>query len=180
MRQPEWNERATAATNARRELPRLMSAYFRDVRGALAAKPSPARLHKIRLASKKIRYTLELFAPCYGAAFEERMKALKDVQTSLGGVNDAVAARALLKEIMPAGPQRKNLAAYLKKRAAEKAEEFRVHWGEKFDAPGEERRWLAFLRKPHQARGLRKTSKSLNATRSGAATESTTGSAESQ
>lgn len=162
MRQPEWNERANAAVNAGRQLPRLTAAYFRDVRDILAAKPSPAHLHKIRLASKKIRYTLELFAQCYGPEFEHRMKALKDVQTSLGDVNDAVAAHGLLKEILPAGPQRKNLRAYLKKRAAEKAEEFRVHWTEKFDAPGEEERWVSFLRKPKGSRrAKKKTSKAM-------------------
>ncbi len=159
MRQPEWNERATAAANAQRELPRLMAGYFRDVRDVLAAKPSPARLHKIRLASKKIRYTLELFEPCYGPEFDDRMTALKDVQTSLGDVNDAVSARALLKEVAPAGPQRKTLRAYLKKRAAEKAEEFRVHWTGKFDAPGEEQKWLTFLRDVRVA-PARKSSKS--------------------
>lgn len=150
MSRPEWNSRASAQVNARRVLPRLMAEYFRDVRDALSAKPSPAQLHKIRLASKKIRYTLELFEPCYGKAFSERMTALKDVQTSLGDVNDAVAAQALLKEAMPAGPQRKTLRAYLKTRAAEKAEEFRVHWMEKFDAPGEEQKWMAFLKKQNR------------------------------
>lgn len=159
MRQPEWNPEANVAANARRELPRLMSQYFQEVREALADEPSPAHLHEIRLASKKIRYTLELFEPCYGPEFAQRMVALKDVQTSLGDVNDAVAAQALLKDVMPASPQRKTLRAYMKKRAAEKAEEFRVHWTQKFDAEGEEQRWLAFLRKPRQARRAGKTAK---------------------
>ena len=77
--------------NARRQLPRTMSEYFAGVRAALAEKHSPAALHRVRLASKKVRYTLELFRQCYGAApFDARLKALKDVQTSLGDVNDAV------------------------------------------------------------------------------------------
>ncbi len=141
-----WDERKSAAVNARRQLPRMMSEYFAEVREALADKRSPAALHQVRLASKKVRYTLELFRPCYGAAgFDARLKALKDVQTSLGDVNDAVATWRLLAKVMPHSPRRQALREYLKKRAAEKAEEFRAHWTEKFDAAGQERWWTDFL-----------------------------------
>lgn len=140
-----WNERSTAGANARRVLPQIMAEYFAEVRKALKAKPSPANLHKVRLASKKVRYTLELFKPCYGEEFEEHMKALKDVQTTLGDVNDAVTAEQLIRDAMPQSPRRKALRSNLKKRAEEKAEEFRVHWMEQFDADGNEKRWLSFL-----------------------------------
>jgi CHAD domain-containing protein len=150
MNRIEWNERSTAGANAKRELPRMLSDYFVQVREALQAKTSPARLHEIRLASKKVRYTLELFRPCYGAGFDERLAALKDVQTALGDVNDAVAAARLIGDIMPRSPRRKALRAYLKKRAAEKAEQFRLHWTETFDAEGQERLWLEFLRTPRR------------------------------
>ena len=142
----EWNERSSAEVNARRELPRMISEYFAEVRDALGDKHSPASLHRIRLASKKVRYTLELFRPCYGAAaFDARLKALKDVQTSLGDVNDAVAASQLIGELMPHSPGRHALRAFLKQRAKEKAEEFRAHWTGEFDAPGQERWWTGFL-----------------------------------
>jgi CHAD domain-containing protein len=150
MNAMEWSERSGPGANAKRELPRMMSDYFVQVRDAIAAKTSPADLHKIRLASKKVRYTLELFRPCYGPGFNERLAALKGVQTSLGDVNDAVAAADLIRDAMPRSAQRKTLRAYLKKRAAEKAEEFRVHWMETFDAEGQERWWLEFLRKPRR------------------------------
>jgi CHAD domain-containing protein len=148
MKRPrtEWNERSSAEVNAHRQLPRMMSEYFAEVRDALADKHSPASLHRIRLASKKVRYTLELFRPCYGAAaFDARLKALKDVQTSLGDVNDAVAASRLVRELMPNSPSRHALRAFLKRRAAEKAEEFQAHWTGEFDAPGQERWWTEFL-----------------------------------
>ena len=151
MSRIDWNDRQSAATNAARELPRMMTAYFAEVREALEAKTSPAELHKIRLASKKVRYTLELFGPCYGAEFDQRLTALKDVQTSLGDINDAVSAGRLVDGALPQSEERKTLRAYLKKRAKEKAEEFRVHWTQTFDAAGEERRWIEFLKKP---RGL--------------------------
>lgn len=150
MKAVAWSERSGPGANAKRELPRMMSDYFVQVREAVRAKTSPADLHKIRLASKKVRYTLELFRPCYGPGLEERLAALKDVQTSLGDVNDAVAAAELIRDAMPRSARRKALRAYLKKRAAEKAEEFRVHWMETFDAEGQERWWLEFLRKPRR------------------------------
>ena len=144
--QIKWKERLSVEQNARRELPRLMSGYFAEVRDALKKKHSPARLHRVRLASKKVRYTLELFRPCYaGMEFDARLQALKDVQTSLGAVNDAVATWRLLAELMPPSPRRRALHEFLKKRAANKAEEFRAHWTERFDAPGRERWWTEFL-----------------------------------
>jgi len=146
VRRLAWNERSDARANARRVLPEMMAGYFASVRKALKAKPSPANLHRIRLASKKVRYTLELFQSCYGPKFDERMKALKGVQTALGDVNDAVTAEQLIVDLMPQSPRRKALRGYLKKRAAEKAEEFRVHWMEQFDAAGQEKLWLEFLR----------------------------------
>jgi CHAD domain-containing protein len=146
-----WDESESAAVNARRRLPRMMSEYFAEVREALAGKHSPAALHPIRLASKKVRYTLELFRECYGAAgFDARLRALKDVQTSLGEVNDAVATWRLLASLMPHSPRRQALREFLKRRAAEKAEEFRAHWTEKFDAAGQERWWTDFLGGRHE------------------------------
>lgn len=150
MSRVRWNQRDAAPANAARVLPRLMSEYFSDVRAALRAKPSPAHMHAIRLASKKIRYTLELFEGCYGAEFGARMKALKDVQTALGDVNDAVAAAKLIRRAMPKSIRRKTLLSFLETRAAEKAEEFHVHWNEKFDAPGEEDGWTALLKSPRR------------------------------
>jgi CHAD domain-containing protein len=142
----QWDERTSAAVNAQWRLPRMMSEYFADVRAALADEHSPAALHRVRLASKKLRYTLELFRQCYGAAgFDARLKSLKDLQTSLGDVNDAVTTWRLLAKVMPHSPRRQALREYLKKRAAENAEEFRAHWTEKFDADGQERWWTDFL-----------------------------------
>jgi CHAD domain-containing protein len=148
-----WDEGESAAVNARRQLPRMMSEYFGEVREALGDKHSPAALHQVRLASKKVRYTLELFRQCYGAAgFDARLKALKDVQTSLGDVNDAVTTWRLVSKVMAHSPRRHALREYLKKRAAEKAGEFRAHWTERFDADGQERWWTDFLGGRHEAK----------------------------
>ena len=52
-------------------------------------------LHRFRLATKHLRYTMELFAPVYGRAVAARLDVLKRVQTHLGKVNDCDTARSL-------------------------------------------------------------------------------------
>lgn len=105
----------------------------------------------MRLASKRFRYTLELFRPCYGPGMEDRLDALKKLQDALGDLNDAVASMDLL-----GGRTGKKVEKFLSARAEEKAQEFRVHWTESFDAPKQEGVWLKFLRKPHAPAGNRK------------------------
>ena len=138
----KWNERAGAAANARRELPPMVSAYFSRVREFLAEDPAPRNLHRLRLASKRLRYTLELFRPCYPAALEERLAALKVLQDCLGEVNDAVASRRLLRGALKHQPR---VRKFLEDRAADQAAEFARLWKETFDAEGREEWWTRFL-----------------------------------
>jgi len=133
-----WDERADVAANARRELPRLAADYFARARKLLAEDPPPAKLHALRLDTKRLRYTLELFRPCYGPGLEARLQGLRQVQQLLGEVNDSVAAAALL----PKGARGRR---FLENRAEAKAQEFRKHWAEAMDAPGQEERWTAYL-----------------------------------
>lgn len=142
----KWNQRAGVAANARRQLPPMVSAYFSRAREFLAEDPSPRQLHGLRLASKRLRYTLELFRPCYPAGgLEERLEALKKLQDWLGEVNDAVASGKLLRGPLKRQPK---LRKFLQERAAEKAAEFARHWKETFDAPGHEAWWTDFLTCP--------------------------------
>jgi CHAD domain-containing protein len=143
-RKIKWDEHATAAANARSVLPRLAAAYFQEVRDFLSSDREAAEFHRMRLASKRFRYTLELFRPCYGPGLEERLDALKNLQDALGDLNDAVATMDLL-----SGRTGEKVEKFLSARAEEKAQEFRVHWTESFDAPKQEQWWLGFLRKSH-------------------------------
>jgi CHAD domain-containing protein len=112
--QARWDDRAGAAANARRELPRLAASYFARVRELLAEEPSPSKLHRLRLATKRLRYTLELFRPCYGPGLETRLAALRRVQQLLGEVNDSGAAgRLLSKSMSAASPQRARILRFL-------------------------------------------------------------------
>jgi CHAD domain-containing protein len=141
-RKIKWNEKAGLLPNARRELPRLIAAYFSQVREVLEKDGSPPKLHKVRLASKRLRYTLELFRPCYPAGLEERLDTLRKLQDSLGEVNDAVASARLLREWLKLHPK---VRKFLDDRAGKQAKEFARYWKETFDAPGREAWWTDFL-----------------------------------
>jgi CHAD domain-containing protein len=156
LHQPTWDERTGAAANAHRELPLLAASFFAQVRALLAENPSPAKLHRLRLLTKRLRYTLELFRPCYGPAIETRLAALRRIQQSLGEVNDSAAAGRLLSQAMSAAsPQRARILRYLEERAALKAQEFRKDWAEVFDAPGQERWWTTYLARHARTPGRR-------------------------
>lgn len=51
----------------------------------------PARvneLHRMRIAAKRLRYTLELFEPVVGKSLSEAIEAMKEVQELLGSIHD--------------------------------------------------------------------------------------------
>jgi len=143
--QIRWDEQQPVARNARRELPGLVTGYFERGRALLAKDPSPAKLHRLRLATKRLRYTLELFRAIYGPGLETRLEELRQVQQLLGDINDSEAARRLLAKVMKGSPQENVVAEYLRTRAGAKAQEFRKHWADVFDAPGRERWWTLYL-----------------------------------
>src|SRR5207253_5349251 len=118
----EWSPQAGAAANARRELPRLVEEYFARVRELLAnTDPAPPELHQARLDCKRLRYTLELFRPCYGRALEQRLDALRKLQQLLGEVNDTAAAGKLLrKALKPKSAASARGQRFLEARAAER------------------------------------------------------------
>ena len=156
LHQARWDERAGAAVNARRELPHLAASYFVQVRALLANDPAPTKLHRVRLLTKRLRYTLELFRSCYGPGLETRLTALHRIQQSLGEVNDSTAAgRLLSKSMSTTSPQRTRVLHFLEERAAVKAQEFRKDWAEVFDAPGQESWWTTYLARHARTPGRR-------------------------
>jgi CHAD domain-containing protein len=149
----EWDEKADPVENARTFLPKLVEDYFGLGRELLAANVSPPELHALRLASKKLRYTLELFRPCYGPGLAARIDALKSLQQMLGEINDTVAAERTVGEVLVAKtPESRRAIQFLRKRGREKAEEFRNHWTTVFDATGQERWWTEYLARQARAR----------------------------
>jgi len=72
-----------------------------------------AELHQMRIAAKRLRYTMELFAPFYGPGFAAAIDRVKNVQEQLGRIHDAdVLVPELLGQLM----QRLRLPRKKKKR----------------------------------------------------------------
>ena len=89
---------------------RQIAAYARKARKLALrhAELSPEERHKMRIAFKKLRYSLEFFAPVLP---QRRLKpylaALAQLQDELGLINDHVTAETLISEALdghPAGP----------------------------------------------------------------------------
>lgn len=45
-------------------------------------------LHEMRIAAKRLRYTLEIFAPLYGKRLDKPLKIIKEIQERLGSMHD--------------------------------------------------------------------------------------------
>ncbi len=58
------------------------------------------RLHQVRISGKKLRYTMEIFASCFDAAFRDKIyPAVEEMQEILGRANDSFVAIRRLQEI---------------------------------------------------------------------------------
>jgi CHAD domain-containing protein len=147
-----WNPRWGATRNARRQLPPMVHAYFAQVRELLAAHQPPAELHAVRLATKRLRYTLELFRPCYGRGLAIRLATLQRLQKVLGEINDCAAAERLIEGLIPASAARRRVQSFLRRRASAKAVALRKEWRDTFDAPGREHWWIQYLARSPRVR----------------------------
>jgi len=47
-----------------------------------------AELHRMRIAAKHLRYTLEIFEPLYGKGLRKPLKVVKEIQEQLGEIHD--------------------------------------------------------------------------------------------
>src|SRR5438105_2483389 len=127
----KWDDAGSAGENARAQLPAVAGAYFQAGRKLLAGSPAAADLHGFRLKTKRLRYTLELFRPCYNSTFDQRLDALRDIQTLLGDINDCTAAQRIAASALPAKSQ--NLVKFerfLQARCNRLTAAFRKHWKE--------------------------------------------------
>jgi len=142
----DWDETASAAVNARAQLPALAQSYFDHGRKLLELSSAPSAMHHFRLETKAFRYTLELFRPCYGPAMERYLSGLREIQDSLGALNDCVATRDLIAEKLPKqDPDCQTIEAFLAGHGKREAAKFSRHWRTTFDSPGQEQRWLRYL-----------------------------------
>lgn len=113
-----WQSARSPTENARAVLPALAQQYLQAARKRAAGRLSPKALHKFRLQTKRFRYTLELFGPCYGPGLEHRLEALSRLQQDLGEINDCAAAERLLLDGKIPAAWRAQIEKFLKKRMA--------------------------------------------------------------
>ena len=145
----EWDDKSSPTDNARKHLPELAKQYFAQARKLLAKHPAPDELHALRLATKRFRYTLELFRGHYGPTMKTRLAALQRLQTMLGEINDAGAAQRMLDQLAARKtPQSAAIRLFLRTRGEDKSRDFQKHWKDVFDAPGQERQWISYLSRP--------------------------------
>jgi len=140
----------TTAVNARVVLPKMAEKYFHAGREAADGKRSPKELHRFRIATKRFRYTLELFRPVYGATLDRRMKTLHELQHTLGKLSDYRSMQELVK-----GDD--ELETKLKHATKKHLKEFHEQW-KAFDGDGQLRSWKAYL----SGGNTRKTRKTRN------------------
>lgn len=136
---PTWNTSKSTSENASLNLPKVAQAYFEEGRKLFGETPDAPVLHRFRLQTKRFRYTLELFRPCYGPGLERRLALLRALQDHLGEINDCAATAELL------GPSQTRIAAFLERRQAAKMRALREYWQGTFDADGQERWWVDYL-----------------------------------
>ena len=132
---------ASIDTMAQQTLRRMTKDFFQRGDEAADSKASAADLHKFRIAAKKFRYSLELFASLYGSSLDGELGRMKTAQTMLGAVNDCEAVAALISQLGGSG----TLVARVKKRQRKKTEEFREYWGAEFHGSEQLRAWRDLL-----------------------------------
>jgi CHAD domain-containing protein len=141
-----WDESASASSNAGVRLPAMLQSYFDQGRKLMGRSPSAAAMHPFRLETKALRYTLELFRPCFGPGLERFLLSLRSIQDCLGALNDYATTRDLIAARLPKhAPAREKMDRVLTARAKRKSLEFGRYWRQTFDKPGEDRRWVNYI-----------------------------------
>jgi CHAD domain-containing protein len=122
---------------AARLLPGMMEDLFRAGRWAARLDSTRRRMHRFRLKTKRMRYTLEIFEPVYGAKTKGIMESLKGLQETLGAINDCATTIEMIRRDRGAADAVRLLAT---KREAE----FRAYWKTHF-RPNNRVQWKAVL-----------------------------------
>jgi CHAD domain-containing protein len=142
--EPDGEEfRATPVrATAEETLPRMAKDFFRRGQEAARENPSAEDLHRFRIAGKKLRYTVELFAPVYASSLEDMQEELKSVQTLLGDIQDC----AVVRKMISRHQGEDSILDAIKKRQRKKTAQFCRHWEAlTADAPAG-RRWTSRLK----------------------------------
>jgi CHAD domain-containing protein len=108
-------------------------------RGANAKKPKD--LHRVRIAVKKLRYTLEMVAPGH-----PRLDEIKRLQSDLGRINDFETAWKLVGE----ETGEKSVRDQLKDKQRKKIHAFHARWTKVLADPHAARAWIGEIELPEE------------------------------
>ena len=120
--------------HARGLLSSMAGEYFQRGNEAARAGTPPQRMHGFRIAAKKFRYSMELFAETYGPTLNGRIEQVRQVQSILGEINDCVTMRGMISGGLAGGR--------LRKRQQRKIEEFQRFWTSNFAGASVMRAWV--------------------------------------
>ena len=123
LTQPDLPLRDSAAVI----LVRLQEMY--DWSSAIRDPNRVEELHNMRIAAKRLRYTMEIFAPCFDGAFAEALGTVEKIQERLGAIHDCDVLVPLLTETLEREVQRE------KKRALEEGGGLPAHMAAEGLAP---------------------------------------------
>ena len=144
----EKSVEAPAASDVARHIlsPMLKRHLQRGRRAARESTPAKA-LHRFRIETKEMRYTLDLFSPLYGGTIVEITARLKSLQTHLGAIHDCVATRDLVDDARSSAGKKDILRA-LENRRERKTERFLRDYRRHFGNEEVLHRWKKALRHP--------------------------------
>jgi CHAD domain-containing protein len=134
---PESHARALAA------LPQMAADFLRDGNRAASRKARATQIHKFRIQSKHLRYSMELLEPALGPEGEAWIAQMRDLQTALGKINDCRIVRELAEEL-GAG---RAVESALRKHQRKRGREFRRLWKDQFET-GAAKEWVRSLEPP--------------------------------
>jgi CHAD domain-containing protein len=137
--------------NAARLLVRQARAFFQAGDAAAAEGVTAGEVHEFRILAKRFRYALEFFQPCYRGGAQVYLELLKELQATLGGLNDYTSSRELLGDLLGSDhtpPRHRKLFALLEQREQRLLAEFRREWAEKFTEGEKRLRWMRYLERP--------------------------------
>jgi len=109
-----------AAKSIRKQMKRVL-AYSDGIKAA-----PEAELHRLRIAGKRLRYTGEFFADCFGVRVKEMIQMLRDMQDALGALHDTVVWRERIGETKCAALV--DLKQHLSEEAAQHRRDFFTIW----------------------------------------------------
>ncbi|MBI3693877.1 MAG: CHAD domain-containing protein [Acidobacteria bacterium] len=145
--QKVWARARTGAAIASPDLAGLLTDYMEAGADLLDGQPSAKALHKFRLATKRVRYTLELFRPCCGPGLEQRLQVLRRIQQYLGEINDYATTRGLVP-----GKKAAAFTQFLDARASTRTADLVRYLRGPLLAPERRRWWTGYLRRIEKLR----------------------------